>query len=180
MKRTFFASVICTAMLFALPACDGDSSGGEDDIPGTAATFQASIEGAANRNINGTAFSGGPGGGGGWALVMGVVVTKADGTSSDASISIGRAFGDRPGEGTYSVIADPEQQSNNFYAVAILTEGLFSGSSGNFKVESSSASNVKGTFDFNATNGTETVRITGGFNSTNAFTGLGKADTAHN
>jgi hypothetical protein len=178
MKRTLFASVICTAMLLALPACDGNGSGGGDEIPGTTATFQATIDGATERSINGTAFSGGPGGGGGWVLVMGVVVTKTDGTSADASMSIGRAVGDRPGEGTFSVIADPEQQSTDFYAVAVITEGIFTGTSGNFVVESSSSSNVRGTFDFNATNGTETVRITGGFNATNAFTGLGKVDAA--
>lgn len=163
MKKLLLAG-FALAFLLLLPACDGNGSGNDDDdVPGAVATFNATLSGAMSGEISGTAFSGGPGGGSGWGLTLGVAPFKAGGL--DGSITFVRETGNRPGEGTYSVLAEPSE--SDFYAIAIISGGVYNGVSGNLRITSSSSSNVRGTFDFNTSNGSETLRITGGFNATN-------------
>lgn len=165
MKRTFLTGVACTLFLLLMPACGGDSSDGNDDIPSQTATFQASVSGSLDGDVMGTAFGGGPNDGTGWGLVLGVVPGKAGGL--DGSITIVRNEGDRPSNGTYSILGAQSEPAQDFYAVAIIGGGFYSSTSGNFVVTSSNNSNVRGTFGFSATNGTDTITIEGGFNATN-------------
>ncbi len=170
MKRSFLTLAACFALLLSLPACDGDGSD-PDDVPSATASFQATVTGAVSDDMSGTAFSGGPGDGTGWGVVMGVVsIPKNGGSGVNGSISIVRNQGDRPGEGTFSIYDPESQQENQFYAVAIIDGGVYSGTSGNLRITSSGDSNVRGTFSFTGTGGaggTSSVTVEGGFNATN-------------
>lgn len=165
MKRTFIAGVVCTLFLFTWSACDG-GNGDNGEVPSQTATFEATVSGAVEGEISGTAFSGGSGGGGGWGLVLGVVTLKTS-SGLDGSITIVRNMGDQPGEGTYSILEIPDEENEDFYAIAIIGDGAYSATQGNLQITQSSGSNVRGTFGFDASDGTQTITIEGGFNATN-------------
>lgn len=165
MTRTFIAGVVSILFLFTWSACDG-GNGDNGDVPSQTATFEATVSGAVEGEISGTAFSAGAGGGAGWGLTLAVVAPKTS-SGLDASITIIRAMGDRPGEGTYSILGVPDEESNDFYAGAVIGNGAYSATQGNLQITSSSGSNVRGTFGFDASDGTQTITIEGGFNATN-------------
>lgn len=164
MKRTLQLSILCSLLLVTMTGCDS-GGGGEDDIPSSAMTFQATVSGAISTSLSGTALSGGPENNSGWALVLGVIPTAGK-NGDGGSITFGRAEGNRPGTGTYSVNG-VEESGSDIYGIAILGSTAYTATSGSFVVTSSSSTNVKGTFNFTASNGSESVTIEGGFNATN-------------
>lgn len=167
MKRSLFAGAICALILVSLPACD--SNGGNDETPDEAGTFTATIEGAIDAEVSGSAFSSGTGSA--WALVLAssqpTSKTEAVGSGDDESFSFVRALGGRPGEGTYSIFSDALEQSEDFIGSVYVGGTFYSEATGNLVVTSSSSSSVRGTFAFNATNGSETITVEGAFNSIN-------------
>jgi hypothetical protein len=162
MKRTLFLSAISVLFLFSLPACDS-SDGDNGEIPSQNATFEATMSGAVEGEITGTAFSSGTGVG--WGLVL---VTDAGKSGIEGSITFIRSLGGRPGEGTYSVVEADEEETTDFYAVGVINSTAFPATSGNVVITSSSSNNVRGTFGFSATSGSQTLTIEGGFNAQNS------------
>jgi hypothetical protein len=162
MKRTLLVGAISALFLFSLPACDS-SDGDNGDVPSQAGTFEATVDGAVEGDFSGSAVSAGTIGG--WGLVLTVSAAK---NGLDGSITFIRNDGSRPGDGTYSVLGDGSEESDDFYAVAVVNSSVYANVTGNLVITSSSSNSVRGTFGIQGSDGSQTVTIEGGFNSINS------------
>jgi hypothetical protein len=158
-------SLFCSLLLVASLGCDGDGSSDDDTgIPSQVATFEASISGSVEMDLGGTAFSGTVGST--WGLAL--TVTSKNGY---AAITFLRHASARPEPGTY-VVGGVLPEGNDFYVSAFLEDASYVGNpAGTLEITSSTATNVRGTFDFSATSGTvgnpQNIDVEGGFNATN-------------
>lgn len=152
------------AVLLVLPACDNDGS--DDDNNGLQqGTYTATISGATNTDLSGIAASAGNAAAAGWGLALG---------SAGAGI-IFTSAGDRPGNGTYTIVPISQASSlgaNQFTATAAVvgTSDQYGSTMGTLTIESSSSTRVEGRFSFTAESiftAGQTVTVSGNFNSTN-------------
>lgn len=162
MKRTLLVGAISALFLFSLPACDS-SDGDNGDVPSQAGTFEATVDGAVEGEISGSALS--ATGGGSWGVILNVVSGGKNGVD-DAQIYIVRT-GSRPGEGTYSVLGDGTEESDDFYAVVVVNTTAYANATGNLVITASSSNSVRGTFGIQGSDGSQTITIEGGFNAIN-------------
>lgn len=161
MKRSSLLLALVVAVVIL--GCDSDGSDGGGRIPSQVATFEASITGDLEMDIDGTAYSGVVASR--WGLTM--TIAAKDGYGAIVFLRNG---GLRPEPGTYTIGGLTPAQ--DFYTSPVVDGLSFTAApAGTVVITVSTPTNVRGTFEFDAAAGTvgnpTSVHISGGFNATN-------------
>jgi hypothetical protein len=163
----------CLALLLLLPACESSPTAGDDngngDQPGS---FSATVTGHISATVSGVAAATGGASTGGWGIAL-----APAGPQSITIVTPGR---DRPAAGTYPIVEGVQAigaEDTLFFAsfVAAVGTSSYTSTGGTLTIQSSSATRVVGSFNFEAQRGTvgnpQIVNVQGTFNATNTTPG---------